>query len=171
METPEGLLARLAAAGIAARTERHAPVFTVAESRALRGALPGTHSKNLFLRAAKGEGHFLAVLEESRAVGVNALARRAGWPRVRMGSAEELRALLGVEPGSVTPFALVNAPPGTVRVAMDAALARAPGLVWFHPLVNSMSTGLAPADLLRFLEGLGHRVAVLDLEEGEPAAG
>ena len=163
METPEGLLARLAAAGIAARTEWHAPVFTVAESRALRGALPGAHSKNLFLRAAKGEGFFLAVLEESRAVSVNSLARAAGWPRVSMASAEELRAVLGVAPGSVTPFGLVNAPPGSVAVAMDAALARAEGLVWFHPLANRASTGLAAADLLRFLEGLGHRVAVLEL--------
>jgi Ala-tRNA(Pro) deacylase len=163
METPEGLLARLAAAGIAARTEWHAPVFTVAESQALRGGLPGAHSKNLFLRAAKGEGFFLAVLEESRQVSVNALARAAGWPRVSMASAEELRAVLGVAPGSVTPFGLVNAAPGRVAVAMDAVLARAEGLVWFHPLVNRASTGLAPADLLRFLEGLGHQVGVLEL--------
>lgn len=169
METAEGLLARLAAAGIAARTEWHAPVFTVAESRALRGSLPGAHSKNLFLRAARGEGFFLAVLEESRQVSVNALARAAGWPRVSMGSAEELRAALGVEPGSVTPFGLVNAAPGSVAVAMDAALARAEGLVWFHPLVNRASTGLAPRDLLRFLEGLGHRAAVLELA-GDAAA-
>ncbi|MCU0886675.1 MAG: prolyl-tRNA synthetase associated domain-containing protein [Rubritepida sp.] len=166
METPEGLLARLAAAGIAARTEHHAPVFTVAESQALRGSLPGAHSKNLFLRAAKGEGFFLAVLEESRQVSVNALARAAGWPRVSMASAEELRATLGVEPGSVTPFGLVNAAPGAVQVVLDAALARAEGLVWFHPLVNRMSTGLAPAALLRFLDGCGHAVRVLELDSG-----
>ncbi|MCX8132870.1 MAG: prolyl-tRNA synthetase associated domain-containing protein [Roseococcus sp.] len=163
-ETPEGLLARLAAAGIAARTEWHAPVFTVAESRALRGSLPGAHTKNLFLRAARGEGFFLAVLEESRQVSVNALARAAGWPRVRMGSAEELRATLGVEPGSVTAFGLVNAPPGAVQVAIDAALARAEGLVWCHPLVNRASTGLAPADLLGFLRGLGHAPRLLELD-------
>jgi Ala-tRNA(Pro) deacylase len=164
-ETPEGLLARLAAEGLAARTEWHAPVFTVAESQALRGSLPGAHTKNLFLRAAKGEGFFLAVLEESRQVSVNALARAAGWPRVRMGSAEELRAVLGVEPGSVTALGLVNAAPGSLHVAMDAALGRADGLVWCHPLVNRASTGLAPRDLLGFLRRLGHAVTLVELDE------
>jgi len=164
--TPDALLDAIAAAGISARTLHHPPVFTVAESRALRGELPGAHSKNLFLRAARGEGLFLAVLEEARQVSVNALARAAGWPRVSMASAEELRATLGVEPGSVTPLGLVNAPPGSVRVVLDAALARAPGLVWFHPLVNTASIGLAPADLLRFLAGFGHAPQVLDLDAG-----
>ncbi|MBY0336846.1 MAG: prolyl-tRNA synthetase associated domain-containing protein [Acetobacteraceae bacterium] len=161
----EELLARLAAAGIETRTVTHPAVFTVAESQALRGELPGGHSKNLFLKPAKGDGPFcLAVLEEARQVSVNALARAAGWGKVTMASAEELRATLGVEPGSVTPFGLVNAAAGRVRVVLDAALAAHPGLVWFHPLVNTASTGIAPADLLRFLRSLGHAVAVLDLE-------
>ncbi|WP_191083111.1 prolyl-tRNA synthetase associated domain-containing protein [Roseococcus microcysteis] len=162
--TPETLLQALADFGIEARTIHHPPVFTVAESRALRGELPGAHSKNLFLRAAKGEGFFLAVLEEHRQASVNALARAAGWPKVRMASAEELRATLGVEPGSVTPFGLVNAPPGGVGVVLDAALAHAPGLAWFHPLVNTASTGLRPPDLLRFLAARGHVARVLDLD-------
>ncbi|HEY4249678.1 MAG TPA: prolyl-tRNA synthetase associated domain-containing protein [Roseomonas sp.] len=164
-ETPEGLLARLDALGIAHRTVRHAPVFTVAESQALRGDLPGTHSKNLFLAPAKGEGPLmLATLEEHRRISVNALARAAGWPRVRMGDAAALAALLGVLPGSVTPFGLVNAPPGSVRFVLDRALAEAPGLVWVHPLTNDASTGLAAPDLIRFLDHLGHTVAVLDTE-------
>ena len=139
---------------------RHAPVFTVAESRALRGALPGGHSKNLFLRPAKGGGDgpfLLAVLEESRKVSVNALARDAGAGRVEMAPAEALRAVLGVEPGSVTPFGLVNAAPGAVRTVIDAGLLRDHEWVHFHPLVNSMTTAIRPAALLRFLEGLGHR--------------
>jgi Ala-tRNA(Pro) deacylase len=161
----EALLARLAAAGIETRTVTHPAVFTVAESKALRGELPGAHSKNLFLKPAKCDGPYaLAVLEEARQVSVNALARAAGWGKVTMASAEELRATLGVEPGSVTPFGLVNAAPGSVRVALDRALAEAPGLAWFHPLVNTASTGIRPGDLLRFLRGLGHEVAVLDLD-------
>ena len=126
---------------------RHAPVFTVAESRALRGALPGGHSKNLFLRPAKGgDGPFLlAVLEESRKVSVNALARDAGAGRVEMAPAEALRAVLGVEPGSVTPFGLVNAAPGAVRTVVDAGLLRDHEWVHFHPLVNSMTTAIRPA--------------------------
>jgi Ala-tRNA(Pro) deacylase len=163
-ETPEGLLARLAAMGVEARTTTHPPVFTVAESQALRGALPGGHSKNLFLRPAKGEGPFLlAVLEEERKISVNALARTAGAGRVEMAPAEALRAVLGVEPGSVTPFGLVNAAPGAVRVLIDAALVQGHEWVHFHPLVNSMTTAIRPAGLLRFLAELGHRVEVLDL--------
>lgn len=165
METSAGLLARLAAAGIETRTIQHPPVFTVAESQALRGELPGAHSKNLFLREVK-EGRFcLAVLEEARRISVNALARAAGWGKVAMADADALQATLGVAPGSVTPFGLVHARPGEVRVALDAALARAPGLAWFHPLVNTASTGIRPQDLLDFLHGLGHEVVVVELDQ------
>ena len=165
METPEGLLARLAAAGIETRIVQHAAVFTVAESQALRGELPGAHSKNLFLREARTGQLCLAVLEEGRRVSVNALARAAGWGKVSMADTQALLETLGVTPGSVTPFGLVNAKPGEVRVALDAALAENEGLVWFHPLVNTASIGLHPADLLRFLRSLGHQVPVLHLPD------
>ena len=168
-ETPEDLLARLGSMGIETRTVRHAPVFTVAESRDLRGGLPGGHSKNLFLKPAKnGDGgpFLLAVLEEGRKVSVNALARAAGAGRMEMAPAEALRAVLGVEPGSVTPFGLVNAAPGAVRTVIDAALLRDHEWVHFHPLVNSMTTAIRPADLLRFLRGLGHDAAPLELPGG-----
>lgn len=168
-ETPDGLLARLDALGIETRTVRHPPVFTVTESRSLRGGLPGGHSKNLFLRPVRGDGPFLlAVLEEERKISVNALARAAGAGRVEMAPAEALRAVLGVEPGSVTPFGLVNAAPGAVRGVIDAALMRDHEWVHFHPLVNDMTTAIRPADLLRFLEALGHRPALLDLPGGSP---
>lgn len=164
-EAPEALLARLAAMGLETHTTRHPPVFTVAESQALRGSLPGGHSKNLFLRPAKQSAgpHLLAVLQEDRQVSVNALARAAGAGRVEMAPAAELRALLGVEPGSVTPFGMVNAPPGTVRIVLDAGLLREHDWVHFHPLVNSMTTAIRPADLLRFLESLGHRPELLEI--------
>ena len=165
METPHALLARLDALGIETRTTTHAPVFTVAESQALRGTLLGGHSKNLFLRPAKGGPgpHLLAVLEENRQISVNALARAAGAGRVEMAPADQLLALLGVLPGSVTPFGMVNAPPGAVRIVLDAGLLRDHAWVHFHPLVNSMTTAIRPADLLRFLNHLGHTPAVLEL--------
>ena len=163
-ESPEGLLARLAAAGIAAETRHHPPVFTVAESQDLRGELPGGHTKNLFLKPAKGDGPFLlATLKEDRQVSINALARLAGGGKVSMASAEDLVATLGVTPGSVTPFGLVNAAPGSVRFVMDRSLAEGFDRIWVHPLTNAASTGLAPADLLRFLGGFGHEVMLLDL--------
>ena len=164
-ESPEGLLARLAAAGIAAETRYHQPVFTVAESQDLRGELPGGHTKNLFLRPAKADGPFLlATLKEDRQVSINALARVAGAGKVSMASAAELQATLGVPPGSVTPFGLVNAPAGSVRFVLDRQLADRFDRIWVHPLTNSASTGLAPSDLLRFLADIGHPATLLDLD-------
>lgn len=163
-ETPEGLLRRLAALGIPHRTLRHPPLFTVEESKALRPELPGGHSKNLFLRPQKGEGPFLlAVLEEDRKLSVNALARAIGAPRVGFAEPAALRTVLGVEPGSVTPFGLVNARPGAVRAVFDAHLMRDFEWVHFHPLTNAMTTAIRPADLLRFLEGLGHAPELVEL--------
>lgn len=153
----------LAEAGIATRVVEHHAVFTVAESTMLRDDLPGLHCKNLFLRAAKGEGFFLATLEADRVLSVNALARAAGWPRLRMASAEELLATLGVTPGSVTPLALVNAAPGQVKFALDAAIAEGPAPLWCHPLRNNASVALDPRALRGFLAGLGHPVQVMAL--------
>ena len=165
-ETPHGLLARLDALGIGHRTASHPPVFTVEQSKALRPDLPGGHSKNLFLKPQKVQGPFLlAVLEEDRRVSVNALARSVGMPRVGFGSADELAAQLGVEPGSVTPFGLVNARPGAVRVVFDRHLMTAFEWVNFHPLTNAMTTAIRPADLLRFLESLGHAPELVDPPE------
>ncbi|HZF75207.1 MAG TPA: prolyl-tRNA synthetase associated domain-containing protein [Acetobacteraceae bacterium] len=165
-ETPEGLLARLDALGIAAHTVTHPPVFTVEESRALRPALPGGHSKNLFLRPARGDGPFLlAVLEETRRVRVNALVRALGAPRMEFASPTDLMTQLGVEPGSVTPLGLVNAAPGAVRPVLDRGLMEGHDLVHFHPLTNTMTTAIRPADLLRFLRHLGHAPEVAEMPD------
>lgn len=173
-ETPESLLARLAALGIEARTVTHPPVFTVEESKQLRPDLPGGHSKNLFLQPSKGDGPFLlAVLEEDRRVSVNALVRALGGPRMSFGGAEALMAQLGVEPGSVTPFGLVNAAPGAVRPVFDRGLMEGHEWVNFHPLSNTMTTAIRPADLLRFLRALGHAPVLFDPPEpisGAPAS-
>ena len=169
METPEGLLARLAALDIEARTVTHPPVFTVAESQALRPALPGGHSKNLFLKPAKGEGPFLlAVLEEERRVSVNALVRAVGAPRSGFADAAALLSQLGVKPGSVTPFGLVNAAPGAVRAVFDRHLMQDHEWVNFHPLTNTMTTAIRPAELLRFLRHLGHAPELVEVPE-QPA--
>ncbi|MCS6930682.1 MAG: prolyl-tRNA synthetase associated domain-containing protein [Acetobacteraceae bacterium] len=155
-------LARLAAAGIAARTVRHPPVFTVEEARALRGELPGLHVKNLFLSPVKEEGpDLLVTVEETRPLRINPLLRAIGAPRMTMATPERLLRRLGVRPGAVTPLGLVHAPPGSVRVLFDRAILEAEGPVWMHPLDNSASTALSAADLLGFLAALGHRVEPL----------
>ncbi|MFH5925369.1 prolyl-tRNA synthetase associated domain-containing protein [Roseomonas xinghualingensis] len=162
-QTPEALLARLSMQGIEALTHRHPPLHTVAESKELRGDLPGLHVKNLFLRAKPPQPFLLVVAEEDTPLSINALARRLGTGRLSMANEEELWERLGVRPGSVTPLALVNAPAGSVRLVMDHRLLDGPGPVNVHPLTNTATTALRPADLRRFLEGLGHPPEPIDL--------
>jgi Ala-tRNA(Pro) deacylase len=168
--TPDQLLARLAALGIEATTHHHAPVFTVAESRALRGALPGGHCKSLFLRDREG-GFWLAAMLEHRRVSVNALARALGAPRMSFASADELMRLLGVVPGAVTPFGLINDAGCRVTPVLDAAMLREHRLLNFHPLDNSMTTAIAPEDLLRFIAACGHTPRLVELAPLDATAG
>jgi Ala-tRNA(Pro) deacylase len=159
---PEGLLALLRDLGIQAETVTHRPVFTVEEAKEHRGALLGAHTKNLFLRDKKGV-MWLAVVLESQQVDLRALAAQLGHRRFSFGSADRLMRHLGVRPGSVTPFGLVNDHEGAVRVALDASLHT---YEWwnFHPLVNSMTTTIRAADMVRFLEAVNHPPTWVDFD-------
>jgi Ala-tRNA(Pro) deacylase len=166
--TPEQLFARLHALGIAHRTHAHPPVFTVAEAAALRGSLPGGHCKSLFLKDRKG-GLWLVVALEERRIDLKRLADAAlGAPRLSFGSPKLLYEVLGVTPGSVTPFALVNDTKRRVAVVLDAAMLGHDPLN-YHPLVNDRTTAIAPGDLLRFIEACGHRPRLVDLAALAPS--
>jgi Ala-tRNA(Pro) deacylase len=160
MLDPQQLFARLDQLGIAHRTVEHPPVFTVEEAKALRGNLPGHHIKNLFLRNKKEE-MWLVVALEDRAIDLKRLGDVLGAGRLTFGSADRLKRTLGVEPGSVTPLSLVNDEARAVRLVVDRGVADG-GPVNAHPLVNTMTTALAPADLLRFFEATGHTPRWLD---------
>jgi len=160
MYDPQQLFARLAALGIAQHTVEHPPVFTVEEAKALRGNLPGHHIKNLFLRNKKEE-MWLVVALEDRAIDIKRLGQALGAGRLSFGSPDRLRRHLGVEPGSVTPFALVNDETRVVRLALDRGLAEG-GPINAHPLVNTMTTAIEIADLLRLFEATGHAPRWLD---------
>lgn len=160
MYDPQQLFARLAALGIAQHTVEHPPVFTVEEAKALRGNLPGHHIKNLFLRNKKEE-MWLVVALEDRAIDIKRLGEALGAGRLSFGSPDRLRRHLGVEPGSVTPFALVNDETRVVRLALDRGLADG-GPINAHPLVNTMTTAIELADLLRLFEATGHAPRWLD---------
>ncbi len=159
--SPDELFARLDALGIAHRTYRHPPVFTVAEAAALRGELPGGHCKSLFLKDKKA-GLWLVVAIEERQIDLKRLAQALGSPRFSFGPAELLHEVLGVRPGSVTPFGLANDPGHHVKIVLDRGmLAHDP--LNFHPLENDRTTAIAPADLLRFIAWCGHWPQILDL--------
>ena len=161
--SPEDLFARLDALGIAHRTTDHAPVFTVEESRGLRGLIAGAHTKNLFLRDNK-KIFFLVTLEEERAVDLKRLRGLIGAKGgLSFASPEALFEHLGIQPGSVSPFAAVNDEAGAVRVFLDKDLLAAE-TVNCHPLINTKTTSITPSDLVAFLKATGHEPGILDLD-------
>ena len=151
---PARLLGFLDELGVDARTFSHEPVLTVAEARLATAHVPGLHCKNLFLEE-RGGANWLVVFPADRPLDLRCLAEALGLRRLSFASPERLLARLGVTPGSVTPFAVVNDLERTVRVVLDRDLLGVDHLK-FHPLVNTMTTVVAPAGLLRFLEATAH---------------
>jgi Ala-tRNA(Pro) deacylase len=153
--SPDELFAYLDGLGIIHQTVHHAAVFTVEEARTLRGKVAGGHTKNLFLRDKKG-ALFLLVAPEDAAIELKSLHRRLGAAgRFSFGSAELMQETLGVAPGSVTPFAVINDRASRVTVVLDAAMMLQHTLN-FHPLVNTGTTTISRDGLLKFLEATGH---------------
>jgi Ala-tRNA(Pro) deacylase len=153
--TPDQLFAALDALGIKHTTVKHPPLFTVEQSRALRGQIPGGHTKNLFLRDKK-HALYLVVAEEDADIDLKGLHRLLGASgRFSFGSSDLLREVWGVEPGAVTPFGAINDTEGRVSVVLDGALMEHATLN-FHPLVNTMTTSIARDDLVKFLQSTGH---------------
>jgi Ala-tRNA(Pro) deacylase len=160
--SPDDLFAKLEALGLRTTTVRHPPLFTVEQSKELRGELPGGHTKNLFLKDKK-DRMWLVTAEEDRAVDLKALGSALGASgRVSFGSPDRLMRYLGVEPGAVTPFGLVNDTEAQVSFVLDEGLLRH-DVLNFHPLTNAATTAIALADFLRFLEAIGHPPRVLAL--------
>ncbi len=159
--TPEELFARLDALGIAHETHRHQPIFTVEDGHEAWKGIPGVHCKNLFLKDAK-KALWLVVAPIDRQVDLKRLPARIGSARLSFGRGELLREVLGVEPGSVTPFALVNDRDCRVRVVLDQWMTEQP-LVNYHPLRNDMTTTVSAGGLLTFIRACGHRWQAVDL--------
>jgi Ala-tRNA(Pro) deacylase len=154
-KTTEQLFATLDALGIPHSTQQHPPLFTVEQSRKLRGQIPGGHTKNLFLRDKKNAIYLVVTLEDAD-IDLKGLHRRLGANgRFSFGSANLLNEVLGVEPGAVTPFGVINDTEGRVTVILDAAMMEHETLN-YHPLVNTMTTSIGRDDLVKFLESTGH---------------
>jgi Ala-tRNA(Pro) deacylase len=152
--TPDALFAFLDRLGIAHTTTTHPPLFTVEQSRALRGSIPGGHTKNLFLKD-KRDSVYLVVAPEDASVDLKTLHHRLGAGRFSFGSAGLMRELLGVDPGAVTPFGVINDTALRVNVVLDAGM-MAHAILNYHPLVNTMTTSIAREGLVAFLEATGH---------------
>jgi Ala-tRNA(Pro) deacylase len=160
MKTRDDLFAFFDQLGIAHRTLEHPAVFRVGEGEDFKAALPGGHTKNLFLKDAKGQLWLVSALQDAR-IDLKALPSAIGSARISFGSAELMEGTLGVTPGSVTAFALINDAARRVRFVLDADLAAADP-VNFHPLTNTATTAISRADFRRFLAALGVEPLIVD---------
>ncbi|MBN9469796.1 MAG: prolyl-tRNA synthetase associated domain-containing protein [Bosea sp.] len=160
--SPQDLVAALDKLGIETTRIDHEAVFTVAESKELRGAISGHHTKNLFLKDKKGRLFLVSALESTR-IDLKRLHETLGASgRLSFGSAELLMEKLGVTPGSVTAFAVINDRAGDVTMVLDAGLMTGEPMN-FHPLVNTATLGIARDDMLAFLRASGHEPLVVAL--------
>ena len=165
--TPDQLFAYLDSLGVAHKTVTHPPLFTVEQSRALRGTIPGGHSKNLFLRDKNGALFLVTALEDA-VIELKTLHHKLDAGRFSFGAPNLMREVLGVEPGAVTPFGVINDTELRVTIVLDAALLEHAS-VNFHPLVNTMTTTIARDDLLKFVESTGHKPRI-ERVSGPPIA-
>jgi Ala-tRNA(Pro) deacylase len=167
--TPDQLFAYLDRLGIAHKSVKHPPVFTVEQARKLRGELPGGHTKNLFLRDKKHDLYLVVALENAE-VELKGLHRRLGATgRFSFGASDLLREVWGVEPGSVTPFGAINDTAGRVTVVLDRDMMNH-DVLNYHPLDNTMTTSIARDDLVKFLESTGH-IPLIETASGTSGEG
>ncbi|MFC3071245.1 prolyl-tRNA synthetase associated domain-containing protein [Phenylobacterium soli] len=160
--TRAGLLAFLEKIGAEPRTLDHPAVFRVEEGEEIKARIPGAHTKNLFLKDAKGQ-LWLISAEGHAAIDLKRLHQVIGSARLSFGSAELMQEVLGVTPGSVTAFALINDKDRRVRFVLDRTLAEADE-VNFHPLTNTATTTVPRAGLTAFLSAIGVEPLVVDFE-------
>lgn len=162
MHTPETLHTALTTLGINFEVHHHVAVHTVADGEGMFGHLPGAHIKNLFVKDKARQLYLITALQE-RSLNLKALGKHLGSKdRLSFADEETLWNVLGVKPGSVSPLALINAAPGSVRFVLDSGIL-AHTKAYPHPLINTQTTAMAPAELCRAIQNWGHTIEELDL--------
>lgn len=164
--SPEQLLKTLDNLEIPYKLHHHEAVFTVAESDKVDLKIAGTHCRNLFLRDKK-KNNFLLCLQNATEVDIKKLPEVLGAARLSFGSADRLWEYLGVRPGSVCPFCIINDTGNQVEIFLDKSMMETE-IVNFHPMLNTMTVSLTPADLLKFIETTGHKAHIVDLTPAKP---
>ena len=164
--SPYDLMKFLESKGIKFTFYAHEPVFTVAESQKIDREIPGAHTRNLFLRDKK-ERMFLVTLRHETPIDLKRLEAVLGCGRLSFGSPERLWTYLGVRPGSVTPFAIINDKDGAVTPVWEAGMMTSE-IVNYHPLLNSMTIGLSPDGMNDFARMINRDVQILDLDAARP---
>ena len=161
----DDLYAVFNAHNIAYETVEHPPIFTVAEGQDIKASIAGGHTKNLFLKDKAGRFFLICALGDTQ-IKINRLHPVLGCKRLSFGKEERLYEYLGVRPGSVTLFSIINDPDHNVTLILDAALLNHARLN-FHPLANTATTGLSKEDMLRFIDAMGRVPILLDFSNFE----
>jgi Ala-tRNA(Pro) deacylase len=156
-EQEAAVVARLRELGIQFARHEHPPVSTVEEAEKHWSGIDATHCKNLFLRNQKGNRHYLVVIAHSKKADLHAVAEQIGDGRLSFGSPDRLMTHLGLTPGSVSPFGLINNRDHLVRVVLDRDLKSATRLS-FHPNINTSTFVVSAPDFARFLGACGNPV-------------
>ncbi len=158
------LLAYFDQLSIIHETHDHAPIFTVEEGKDLKKNIPGAHGKSLFLTNKTGQ-YWLVITKDDTRTDLKALSDYLETKRFSFAKADKMQEYLGVTPGSVTPFALINDQERRVHVIIDKKLTDHEQVV-FHPLKNDKSTVIKSADLIRFINSFGYKYQILTLDGG-----
>ena len=144
-------------------TVEHIPVFTVEEAKKVHDQIPGGHCKNLFCKDEKGALWLIVALDDAR-INLKAAKDLIASKRLTFGKPELLLEILGVEPGSVTPFGLINDKHAKTNVILDEAMMRHEKLN-FHPLKNDATTTISSADLITFIKATGHNPRIVAVSD------
>jgi Ala-tRNA(Pro) deacylase len=166
MDPAPPVYAALDALGVRYERYEHPAVFNAEDASKIWDPIPGTQCKNLFLRNKKGDRHYLVILEISKRADLKDLVKVVGDDRLSFGSPDRLMARLGLTPGSVSPFGLINDADGSVRVILDRDLRGRERLI-FHPNINTASVVVSWADLEKFLATRSNAVRIVDLASHE----
>ena len=162
-KTRADLMSFLDKLGISTITTDHEPVFTVEQAQRVHGDIAGGHCKNLFCKDEKGVLWLIVALEDAK-IDLKAAKDKIGSRRLTFGKPELLMEILGIEPGSVTPFSLINDTTVKTNVILDAAMMQLDQLN-FHPLKNDATTTISSADLLTFINACGHAPRIVAVSE------
>lgn len=161
--TRQDLMTRLSSLGIETKITEHPPLFTVEDSKALRGRIPGAHTKNLFVKDKKG-ALFLLVADEDAVIHMKTIHKTLNCDRLSFGKPELLMEKLGVAPGSVTAFSILNDPSADVRIVLDETLMKH-DIINCHPLANDATVSIGRNDLIAFIRACGHEPTIMALAE------
>ena len=161
--TKADVYALLDTRGIEYEAVEHPPVFTVEEAQA-RARLPFAEreAKNLFLRDPKHRNYYLVTVPDTKPVDLKVLQERLGSKRLSFASPADLADKIGIYPGAVTPFAVLNDETRRVQVALDTDFERW-GWIGCHPCSNTASVHLRTADLAALIKEHGSPFTFIEL--------